>query len=48
MREDPSDLQVIGSMNAEALYLAVQPDADGELQESTILATTGRGFFVLG
>ena len=48
MREDPSDLQVIGSMNAEALYLAVQPEADGELRESTILATTGRGFFVLG
>ena len=48
MREDPSDLQVIGSMNAEAMYLAVQPGTDGELRESTILATTGRGFFVLG
>lgn len=46
MREDPSDLQVIGSMNAEAVYGAVQPD--GTLQESTILNTTGRGFFVLG
>lgn len=46
MREDPSDLQVIGNMNAEAVYGAVMPD--GKVEESTILATTGRGFFVLG
>lgn len=46
MREDPGELQVIGSMNAEAPYLAVADD--GSLKESTILSTTGRGFFVLG
>ena len=45
MREDSTELQVIGAMDAEAPYLAAMPD--GSLRESTILNTTGRGFFVL-
>lgn len=45
MREDSTALQVIGAMNAESRYLAAMPD--GSLSESTILNTTGRGFFVL-
>lgn len=45
MREDSTELQVIGAMDAEAPYLAAMPD--GSLRESAILNTTGRGFFVL-
>ena len=43
MREDKEEAQVIGSLNAEDLYF------DHASQSKTsILATTGRGFYVLG
>ncbi len=43
MREDKEEAQVIGSLNAEDLYL---DHASGT--EKSILSTTGRGFYVLG
>ncbi|MDR1919212.1 MAG: transglutaminase-like domain-containing protein [Tannerellaceae bacterium] len=43
LRESKDDIQVIGSMDPEALY---QP-ADGSSPKS-ILATTGRGYFIVG
>lgn len=43
MREDKEQVQVIGSFNSENRYLDV---ADGK--EKSILATTGRGYFVVG
>ena len=43
MREDKEEAQVIGSLNAEDLYL---DHASGA--EKSILSTTGRGFYVLG
>lgn len=44
MREDPSDLQVIGNMDAEAKVNIVK---DGKVTENSILGFTGRGYFVL-
>lgn len=46
MRDDDTELQVIGSMNAESKYLAVSPDSQSQ-EEVTILHTTGRGYFTL-
>ena len=43
MREDKEEAQVIGSLNAENLYF----DHASQSKKS-ILATTGRGFYVLG
>ena len=43
MREDKEEAQVIGSLNAEDLYF----DHASQSKKS-ILATTGRGFYVLG
>ena len=43
MRESQDEVQVIGSFNSEATYMPV----DGDLQKS-ILATTGRGYFIVG
>lgn len=43
MRQAQQGLQVIGSLNAEHLYKPVAGGAEG-----SILATTGRGFYVLG
>jgi hypothetical protein len=43
MREDDDDVQVIGNMDAEALFRT----ADGR-EETSILNTTGRGYFVVG
>lgn len=42
MREDDHDLQVIGSMNAENIYHDLDEDID-----KSLLATTGRGYYVL-
>lgn len=42
MREDVADVQVIGSMNPEAKFLPA-----GASEPQSILATTGRGYFVL-
>lgn len=42
MRHDDADIQVIGNINAEAKYRTEK----GE--ETTILNTTGRGYFVIG
>jgi transglutaminase-like putative cysteine protease len=42
LREDGDDIRVIGSIDPEAVFLA-----DGG-KETTILNTTGRGYFVLG
>lgn len=43
MRQAQQGLQVIGSLNAEHLYKPLHGGAEG-----SILATTGRGFYVLG
>lgn len=43
MREDRTGLQVIGSFNSENLYF----DAEAQTARS-VLATTGRGYFVVG
>ncbi|MDR2389278.1 MAG: transglutaminase-like domain-containing protein [Tannerellaceae bacterium] len=43
LRESKDDVQVIGSMDPEALY----QDADGGAPKS-ILSTTGRGYFIVG
>ncbi|MDR2914659.1 MAG: transglutaminase domain-containing protein [Tannerella sp.] len=43
MRESKDDIQVIGNIDAEALYLPV-----GEEVQKSILATTGRGYFIIG
>lgn len=43
MREDKSDIQVIGALDAEAKFMK-----EGDSEPSTILNTTGRGYFVLG
>lgn len=40
--QDDSDIQVLGSINAEQLYYDVQSGA-----EASILSTTGRGYFAL-
>lgn len=51
MREDRNDLQVIGSMDVEALYRPAGQPAEasgGAGDRSTVLETVGRGFFVLG
>ncbi|MDR2917721.1 MAG: transglutaminase domain-containing protein [Tannerella sp.] len=42
MREDPDDIQVIGNINAEAKF-----SKDGK-DETSILNTTGRGYFIIG
>ena len=42
MRESPDDIQVIGNIDAEAKFKLA---ADG--QESSILNTTGRGYFIV-
>lgn len=43
MRQSKDDIQVIGSINAEALYTPKGGD-----EKQSILSTTGRGYFVLG
>ncbi|WP_106831377.1 transglutaminase domain-containing protein [Parabacteroides pacaensis] len=42
MRENAEDVQVIGNLNSEALFVPVGTD-----KPQSILATTGRGYFVL-
>lgn len=42
MRENTEEVQVIGSINAEASYRPADSD-----KEQTILSTTGRGYFVV-
>ncbi|NDV81523.1 transglutaminase domain-containing protein [Bacteroides sp. 51] len=45
LREDNDDIQVIGSIDPEAKFLlAENPDRE----ETSILATTGRGYFIIG
>ena len=43
MREEKDGVQVIGSLNAENLYLPT-----GAAQPQSLLSTTGRGFYILG
>ncbi|MBR1643989.1 MAG: transglutaminase domain-containing protein [Bacteroidales bacterium] len=43
MREDADGVQVIGSFNSENLYYDVKDGA-----EKSVLATTGRGYYVVG
>ena len=45
MREDPEEPQVIGSLNAENLYV---PLTESEGPSVSLLSTTGRGFYILG
>ena len=55
LRERRNAVSVIGSLNAENLYLpltaAVTPDADSGLSTvapTSLLSTTGRGYYILG
>ena len=48
MREDPEEPQVIGSLNAENLFIPLSDGREVGDEASSILATTGRGFYVLG
>lgn len=43
MRENPEDIQVIGSIDAEKKFRLTENN-----QETSILATTGRGYFIIG
>jgi hypothetical protein len=43
MRENTDDVQVIGSMDAEAVFQPAETN-----QTSSILQTTGRGYFIIG
>lgn len=43
MRESKDDIQVIGNIDAEALYLPVEGNTP-----TSILSTTGRGYFIIG
>lgn len=43
MRESKENIQVIGNMNAENLYYDT-----AEQQEKSLLATTGRGYYIIG
>lgn len=43
IRQDDSELSVIGSLNAENIYHDLQSDSD-----KSILSTTGRGYYVVG
>lgn len=43
IRQDNSDLSVIGSLNAENIYHDIQSNTD-----KSILSTTGRGYYILG
>ncbi len=48
MRTDDEDIQVIGDFNSEGLYLPLA-DVKGKAGEATsVLSTTGRGYFVIG
>lgn len=50
VRQDTTALQVIGSLDAELLYTPVDLTGDrpSENPKRSILATTGRGYYVLG
>ena len=48
MREDDEEPQVIGSLNAENLYTPFSLQGDAEAEPQSLLATTGRGFYILG
>ena len=48
MREDPEEPQVIGSLNAESLYTPLGTDRSPLPSTLSLLATTGRGFYILG
>ena len=43
MREDSSQVSVIGSFNAENIYHDLE-----EAKEKSVLSTTGRGYFIVG
>lgn len=45
LREDNDDIQVIGSMDPEAKFILAESP---EKEETSILATTGRGYFIIG
>ncbi len=49
IRNDASQLRVIGNFNSEAAYdkLPALPYDASALSESTVLATTGRGYFIV-
>lgn len=45
LREDSDDIQVIGNIDPEAMFLLAE---DTDKPETSILATTGRGYFIIG
>ena len=48
MRTDDEDIQVIGDFNSEGLYLPLT-DVESDAGDATsVLSTTGRGYFVIG
>lgn len=47
MRQDTEDLQVLGSINAEAMFRYADAAGKSLGEEQSILATTGRGYFVI-
>lgn len=48
MREDDEEPQVIGSLNAENLYIPLSAQREVGAESLSLLATTGRGFYILG
>jgi len=48
MREDDEEPQVIGSLNAENLYTPLSVQREIGAEALSLLATTGRGFYILG
>ncbi len=43
MRDNPEEVKIIGNLNAEALFLPV-----GKEEPQSLLATTGRGYYIVG
>lgn len=43
MRENAEEIRVIGNFNSEAKYIDVK-----DMSETSVLATTGRGYFIVG
>ncbi len=43
MRDNPEEVKIIGNLNAEALFLPA-----GKAEPQSLLATTGRGYYIVG
>ena len=48
IRDDADQIRVIGSFDSEGKYIRMPaPGQDGEAQETSVLLTTGRGYFAV-